>query len=311
MPFQNEETRLKMVEMVKAGGQEIIDRAEDIIGDGESISSIELRLYFDDACVPELEVRRAHLCYNASNVLINEKLQKAHSKYPGLNTDIKLIDEIKPTFEKIKGWSKKARAEIEKQLDRDRFVRENPEYHIGDRLDIGEYTATCVKVEVNEEFNCADYTFCFDTYIDEKMRHEEMLIKLDTWFRSYEGFNYIRDDVVAFPNPGYSCHLRVPYVGEMFGSEEKRKYYIPDNPDGTWKEQWECMKDVRNRITIHKGDWEWGVLMNESANTSTSPFFGVVAYVNCLGSLSSINRAYPIAIRPVFVLRKDHIPESE
>lgn len=313
MTFRKEIERPYMLEMVKAGGQEIIDRAEEIVGTDGLVSSIDLTLYFDDSTgIPELEVHRTHLCQNALRVMGYEKTEPKHSKYQGLNVDIKLADEIHPVIQKVKTWAEKAaRGAViaannlsEKRSDQTEFVRENPDYSIGNQITIGKYTATCVKSEINTESDYVDYTFCFDTYIDERMPHSEMLIKLDEWFRSYEGFNNIREDVVAFPNPGYACHLRVPYAGEMFGSKAVDKCYAPDNLDGTWKDQWLCMKNVQNRSAKREGQPEYGWLMNTPKGLEEVDFNRLFGGVNIIGNASIYCDPYPYGIRPVFVIRK-------
>lgn len=259
-----EEKRPHMLKMVKAGGQEIIDRAEEIIGTDGLVSSIKLTLSFDETMgFPELEICRTHLCHNA----------------------LKALDEVKRRTEKV--------------------ITSNQNYSLGDQLSIGKYIATCVKVETNDLLNYTEYTFCFDTYIDEQMNQNEMLSKLDDWFWSYPGFNSIRVNVCFDRAPdGRITHLRVPYVGEMFGSEEERQDYIPDNPNGTWKDQWECMKDIRKRAGIRSnGVSDYGWLMNAFQEMDGSPSKVAFASVDCRGSATPVVASYVHGIRPVFTIR--------
>lgn len=49
-----------LVEMVKAAGQEIIDRAEDLVGNGEMMTSFDIWLRFPQNEVPTIEVSREY-----------------------------------------------------------------------------------------------------------------------------------------------------------------------------------------------------------------------------------------------------------
>lgn len=45
-----------LTERVKAAGQEVIDRASDLVGDGELMSHFEIILHFEQDYAPEIEV---------------------------------------------------------------------------------------------------------------------------------------------------------------------------------------------------------------------------------------------------------------
>lgn len=303
------EDRQHILKMVKAGGQEIIDRAEEIVGTDGLVSSIDLTLYFDDSTgIPELNVHRTNLCHNALRALGYEKTEKKDSKYQGLNVNIKMTDEFTSTSEKLKQWAGNVRAVLDKKFEGVESVHNGPDYYVGSQLTIGKYTATCVKEEVYEVYGHTDYTFCFDTYIDEKMTHIEMLTKLEEWFWSYEGFDSIRKGICWTKVSGDKRgHLRVPYAGEMFGSEETQAY-VPDNPDGTWKEQWPCMKVVQKRFTIRDGICEWGWLMNQMKDFDRLAIPRLFAGVNIIGHADVYCESNPYGVRPVFVIRKVHSP---
>ena len=72
-----EEFRKMLVEMVKACGQEVIDRAEDLVGNGDLISSFDIWLRFPtdgrmiDGC-PTIEVTREHCSKKAVDVLMEK-----------------------------------------------------------------------------------------------------------------------------------------------------------------------------------------------------------------------------------------------
>ena len=50
----------RLIEQVKALGQEVIDRAEDLIGDGDLIADFDIWLRFPQDAYPTIEVNRSH-----------------------------------------------------------------------------------------------------------------------------------------------------------------------------------------------------------------------------------------------------------
>ena len=51
----------RLIEQVKALGQEVIDRAEDLVGDGDLIADFDIWLRFpQNASYPTIEVKRSH-----------------------------------------------------------------------------------------------------------------------------------------------------------------------------------------------------------------------------------------------------------
>lgn len=59
-----------LVEMVKAAGQEVIDRAEDLVGSGDLISDFDIWLRFPQDNCPTIEVTRSHISKKAINVIM-------------------------------------------------------------------------------------------------------------------------------------------------------------------------------------------------------------------------------------------------
>lgn len=59
-----------LVEMVKATGQEVIDRAEDLVGSGDLISDFDIWLRFPQDNYPTIEVTRGHISKKAINVIM-------------------------------------------------------------------------------------------------------------------------------------------------------------------------------------------------------------------------------------------------
>ena len=59
--------------MVKAGGCEIINRAEDIVGDIESLTDLDIWLRFDVESIPVIEVTKCHHSREMMRALLEEK----------------------------------------------------------------------------------------------------------------------------------------------------------------------------------------------------------------------------------------------
>ena len=64
-------TREKLLNLVKAAGQEVIDRAEDLVGeDINFLTDLDIWLRFPEKSIPEIEVTRSHSVRRAYDVLI-------------------------------------------------------------------------------------------------------------------------------------------------------------------------------------------------------------------------------------------------
>ena len=65
--------RQKLVKLVKAAGQEVIDRAEDLVGeDNNFIMDFDIWLRFPDGEFSQIEVTRNHWVRNALEVFMEE-----------------------------------------------------------------------------------------------------------------------------------------------------------------------------------------------------------------------------------------------
>ena len=73
--------REKLIAMVKASGQELIDRAEDLVGQGTEITDFDIWLRFPQEPyeVPKIEVRREHIATRAVDVLYPEARVKVYN----------------------------------------------------------------------------------------------------------------------------------------------------------------------------------------------------------------------------------------
>lgn len=170
---------------------------------------------------------------------------------------------------------------------------ETPDIQIGDRLRVGRYTATCQKVTEKGA------TFLLDQYLDEvypmnrkstnkggyeesdlrkTLRSKEILDLFDDW----------GDRMIPFDNGDL---LRIPFFGEIFGQEDAEYF----EPDGC--EQWELMKDRKNRVAFRQNCWEWGWLQNKrkgSAATFAGVYYGGYAIYG--------GASYSSGVRPAFLI---------
>lgn len=78
MEKKNEEFRKILIEMVKASGQELIDRAEELVGEGDLITDFDIWLRFptDGLMItgcPTVEVTKSHISKNAWEVIMNKR----------------------------------------------------------------------------------------------------------------------------------------------------------------------------------------------------------------------------------------------
>lgn len=66
--------RQHLIELVKASGQEVIDRAEDLVGNGDLITDFDIWLRFpQDSNCPTIEVTREHISKKAIDVITGRK----------------------------------------------------------------------------------------------------------------------------------------------------------------------------------------------------------------------------------------------
>lgn len=72
--MNSEEFRKLMVEMVKASGQEIVDRAEDLVGNGDLLTDFDIRIRFpvDSGTivgVPTIELTKSYMAKGAIDTI--------------------------------------------------------------------------------------------------------------------------------------------------------------------------------------------------------------------------------------------------
>lgn len=171
---------------------------------------------------------------------------------------------------------------------------ETNEFRVGDQVRVGHYTATCQTVTPKGAL------FLLDQYLDEDypmnrkntnkggyeesdlretLRSKEILDLFDDW----------GDRMVPFDNGDL---LRIPFFGEIFGQEDA-EYFEPDGCD-----QWELMKDRKNRIAFRQNCWEWGWLQNKRKGSAAG--FCDVGYGGNAVPDGASNSA---GVRPAFLIK--------
>ena len=65
----SEKYRQKLIDMVKAAGQDVIERAVDLVGNGDLICEFDIWLRFPQDGVPTIELTRSYLSKNYINII--------------------------------------------------------------------------------------------------------------------------------------------------------------------------------------------------------------------------------------------------
>ena len=172
---------------------------------------------------------------------------------------------------------------------------ENP-LQLGDQITCGKYTATCQKI------NCGTALFALDQYLDKayEMNHDgtnrggyldsDLRKELIADFQTDSNFDSIRDILVPDVNGDI---VRIPTVCEFFDQIESDFYDLDD------AEQWELMKNRKNRIAFREGEpYEWGWLQN-TVKVSATYFAPVNHYGDAFCSVAS----HSYGVRPVFSIK--------
>lgn len=162
------------------------------------------------------------------------------------------------------------------------------EIQVGDQIPVKHYTATCQAITPKGAL------FLLDQYLDEAhpmnrkntnkggypesdlrntLRSKEILDLFADW----------RERMVPFDNGDL---LRIPFFGEIFGQE-----------DAEYFEQWELMKDRKNRIAFRQNGWEWGWLQNKRKGSATG-----FCLVTSDGDACSWGASTSLGVRPAFLI---------
>lgn len=164
---------------------------------------------------------------------------------------------------------------------------------IGDKINIDHYTATC------QEITPKGALFLMDQYLDKPMvmnrnnsnkgGYEESDLRRALQSEAVlKIFSCIRERMVPFDNGDL---LRIPLFSEIFGQEDAEYF----ETDGC--EQWELMKDRKNRNAFRQNCLEWGWLQNKRKGSAAD--FALVAnrgYAVCATAFGSAG------VRPAFLI---------
>ena len=174
---------------------------------------------------------------------------------------------------------------------------ETNEIQIGDRIEVGHYTATCQKL-VGEGLAL----FLLDQYLDKTMQ----MNKRNTNKGGYDASDLRKElnseeilkdftglELVPFENGDL---LRLPFYGELFGHDD---WYESGAVEPDDCEQWPLMKERANRIAERKGkSYEWGWLQNIRQGSATS--FCLVYYNGYADYWDASNS---LGVRPAFLIK--------
>lgn len=168
------------------------------------------------------------------------------------------------------------------------------EIGVGDQIRVGrKYTATCQKISK------AGALFLLDEYLDKDMpmngrdTNEGGYEKSDlrAWLQTEEAlkpFKAYRERMAKFENGDI---LRIPTHVEIFGEEDAE--YFEEIPG----EQWQLMKDRKNRIAFRCNKLGWGWLQNKRKGSASS-FAGVLG----TGAEGALYASGSLGVRPAFLI---------
>ena len=167
------------------------------------------------------------------------------------------------------------------------------EIQTGDRIRVGHYTATCQAATLEGAL------FLLDQYLDEaypmnrkntnKGGYEESDLRKTLRSKAIlDLFDDWGDRMVPFDNGDL---LRIPFFGEIFGQEDAEYF----EPDGC--EQWELMKDRKNRIAFRQNCWGWGWLQNKRKGSAAN-----FCTVSANGNAAPAGASASIGVRPAFLI---------
>ena len=177
------------------------------------------------------------------------------------------------------------------------MIIDTNDIQIGDRIQVGHYTATCQAVP-GEGVGL----FFLDQYLDKAMQMNHR----STNKGGYDGSDLRQElnseeiladfaglELVPFDNGDL---LRLPFYGELFGHDDwyNSGAVEPDNC-----EQWPLMKERVNRIAERKGEsYEWGWLQNIRQG-SAAAFCRVLAD----GRAGLWGASASFGVRPAFLIK--------
>lgn len=174
---------------------------------------------------------------------------------------------------------------------------ETNDIQIGDRIQVGHYTATCQKLPGE-----GLALFYLDQYLDKAMQ----MNKRNTNKGGYDASDLRKElnseeilkdftglELVPFENGDL---LRLAFYGELFGHDDWYESGVVE-PDDC--EQWPLMKERANRIAERKSEsYEWGWLQNKYVQSAAN-----FCYVAADGSAFAWAASDSLGVRPAFLIK--------
>lgn len=174
---------------------------------------------------------------------------------------------------------------------------ETNEIQIGDRIQVGHYTATCQALPGE-----GLALFLLDQYLDKAMQMNKRSTSKGGYQESdlREELNsekILKDftglELAPFDNGDL---LRLPFYGEMFGHDD---WYNSGAVEPDDCERWPLMKERANRVAERKGEsYEWGWLQNKYVQSASA--FGSVSDH---GDASGWAASNSLGVRPAFLIK--------
>lgn len=174
---------------------------------------------------------------------------------------------------------------------------ETNDIQIGDRIQVGHYTATCQKLPGE-----GLALFYLDQYLDKAMQ----MNKRNTNKGGYDASDLRKElnseeilkdftglELVPFENGDL---LRLAFYGELFGHDD---WYESGAVEPDDCEQWPLMKERANRIAERKGEsYEWGWLQNKYVRSATG-----FCDVTNRGRANAWGASVSFGVRPAFLIK--------
>ena len=177
---------------------------------------------------------------------------------------------------------------------------ETNEIQIGDRIEVGPYTATCQALPGE-----GLALFLLDQYLDQPMQMNKRNTNAGGYMASelryqlnLHGHDQFPDEIYKMMQPvnDEGDLLRLPFYGEMFGHDD---WYNSGAVEPDSCEQWPLMKERANRIAERKGEsYEWGWLQNIRQGSATN-----FCYVHANGYAGYWGASASVGVRPAFLIK--------
>lgn len=181
-----------------------------------------------------------------------------------------------------------------------RWVDSMKTHKLGSKIQIGKYSATCVKMNRNAESQYTDCTYLFDTYLDKVCRYQDIMLMLDDFYEQETGFDPYRDMLVADDMlcaiPGRAAVIRIPYLNEFAICSAVLEMYPSiaapiDNPP---------FPSFVNISAQRKGRNDWGWILDKGVRDDPTrhPVIGGD------GNIHLVPSDVEACLRPIFTIRR-------